>query len=325
MKRRLNSNGTLLLDGAHLHMRCTCYILNLIVKDGMTELSCEIEAIRNCVKFIHPSPARLESFREYCFLLRFDRMSSIPFDVVTRWNATSEMLNSAFKFKEVFFKMAFECDSFIAYFKEDDSKEIDRVTTKAKRVGPPEVDDWERLMSFAHFLKKFYDVTLILSATFTPTSHLILSMVISLQVEIQEQILNASNATLQSVATSLKLKFDKYWGHIEKVNHILFVAQVLNPRYKFDMLVANLEELGYGWDKIGEEKVKVKGYVTELCNAYMEGVVLSSSSTSSTSSSATSNVEQRSSIVLDDVGGVIVDIDVASRMTKKIQRMRAEA
>ncbi|KAM2359051.1 hypothetical protein ACFX1X_007811 [Malus domestica] len=284
MKRRLKSNGTLLLDGAHLHMRCACHILNLIVKDGMTELSCEIEAIRNCVKFIHSSPARLEYFREYCVLLRFDRMSSIPFDVVTRWNATYEMLNSAFKFKE------------------EVSKEVDGVTRKAKRVGPPEVDDWERSMSFAHFLKKFYDATLKLSATLTPTSHLILSTVIALQVEIQEQISNASNATLQSVATSMKLKFDKYWGHIEKVNPILFVAQVLDPRYKFDMLETNLEELGYGWDKIKEEKVRVKGYVTELYNAYKEGVVPGSSSTSNTNSSATSNVEQRSSVVLNDVG-----------------------
>lgn len=130
----------------------------------------------------------------------------------------------------------------------------------------------------------------------------------------------------KSVATSMKLKFDKYWGDIEKVNPILFVAQSLDPRYKFDMLETNLEELGYGCDKIREEKVRVKGYVTELYNAYKEGVVLSSSSGSSTSSSATSNVEQRSSVVLDDgAGGVMVDIDVASRMAKKIQRKRAEA
>ncbi|KAM2171203.1 hypothetical protein ACFX1R_036318 [Malus domestica] len=282
MKRILKSNGTLLLDGAYLHMRCACYILNLIVKDGMMKLSCEIDAIRNCVKFIHSSPARLEYFREYCVLLRFDRMSSIPFDVVTRWNATYKMLNSAFKFKKAFSKMAFECDSFIAYFKEEVSKEVDGMTRKAKRVGPPEMDDWERLMSFAHFLKKFYDATLTLSATLTPTSHLILSTVIALQVEIQEQISNASNATLQSVATSMKLKFDKYWGRIEKLNHILFVAQVLDPRYKFDMLETNLEELSYEWDKIREEKVRVKGYVIELYNAYKEGLVISSSSTSST-------------------------------------------
>ncbi|TQD98681.1 hypothetical protein C1H46_015738 [Malus baccata] len=124
----------------------------------------------------------------------------------------------------------------------------------------------------------------------------------------------------------MKLKFDKYWGDIEKVNPILFVAQSLDPRYKFDMLETNLEELGYGCDKIREEKVRVKGYVTELYNAYKDGVVFSSSSGSSTSSSAASNVKQRSIVVLDDgAGGVMVDIDVASRMAKKIQRKRAEA
>ncbi|CAN6555737.1 unnamed protein product [Malus baccata var. baccata] len=143
-------------------------------------------------------------------------------------------------------------------------KEVDGVTTKAKQVGHLEVDDWEKSVSFAHFLKKFYDATLTLSATFTPTSHLILSTVIALQMEIQEQILKASNATLQSVATSMKLKFDKHWGDIEKVNHILFVAQALDPRYKFEMLETNLEELSYGWSKIREEKVRVKDYVTEM-------------------------------------------------------------
>ena len=73
------------------------------------------------------------------------------------------------------------------------------------------------------------------------------------------------------------------------MNPIPFVAQALDPRYKFEMLETNLEELNYGWDKIREEKARVKSYVTELYNAYKEGVALSSSSSSS---SATSNVEQ---------------------------------
>ncbi|KAM2978984.1 hypothetical protein FF2_015717 [Malus domestica] len=155
---------SIIVDNASANDTAIAYMkrrLKSNVKDRMTELSREIDAIRNCVKFIHSSSARLESFREYCVLLRFDRMSSIPFDVVTRWNATYQMLNSAFKFKEKV------------------SKEVDGVTRKAKRVGHPEVDDWE-------------------------------STVIALQVEIEEQISNASNSTLQSVATSMKLKFDKY-------------------------------------------------------------------------------------------------------------------
>ncbi|KAM2565275.1 hypothetical protein TB1_007925 [Malus domestica] len=295
MKRRLKSNGTILLDGAHLHMRCACHILNLIVKDGMTELSREIEGIRNCVKFIHSSPARLETFREYCVLMRFDRMSNIPFDVVTRWNATYEMLNSAFKFKQ------------------EVSKEINGVTTKVKRVGPPVVEDWERAV-FAHFLKKFYDATLTLSATLTPTS-LILGTVIALQVEIEEKICTSSNATLQSVATSMKLKFDKYWGDIEKVNPILFIAQALDPRYKFEMLEASLEELRYSCDAILDVKTTIKKNLTDLFKAYKEGEVSSSSSVT---------VDQRPSVVVDDSSG-LEDDDVATRMQRKIQQKRAAA
>ncbi|KAM1883871.1 hypothetical protein ACFX13_005180 [Malus domestica] len=314
MKRRLKSNGTLLLDGAHLHMRCACHILNLIVKDGMTELSREIEGIRNCVKFIHSSPARLETFREYCILMRFDKMSNIPFDVVTRWNATYEMLNSAFKFKQVFARMADECNTFISYFQEEVSKEINGVTTKVKRVGPPMVEDWERAVSFAHFLKKFYDATLTLSATLTPTSNLILGTVIALQVEIEEKICNSSNATLQNVATSMKLKFDKYWGDIEKVNPILFIAQALDPRYKFEMLEASLEELRYSCEAILDVKTSIKKNLTDLYKAYKEGDVSSSSSVT---------MDQRPSVVVDDSSGL--EDDVATRMQRKIQQKRAAA
>nr|XP_028959360.1 zinc finger BED domain-containing protein RICESLEEPER 2-like [Malus domestica] len=314
MKRRLKSNGALLLEGAHLHMRCACHILNLIVKDGMTELSREIEGIRNCVKFIHSSPTRLETFREYCVLMRFDKMSNIPFDVVTRWNATYDMLNSAFKFKQVFSRMADECNTFISYFQEEVSKEINEVTTKVKQVGPPVVEDWERAMSFAHFLKKFYDSTLTLSATLTPTSNLILGMVIALQVEIEEKICNSSNATLQSVATSMKLKFDKYWGDIEKVNPILFIAQALDPRYKFELLEASLKELCYSCEAILDVKTSIKKNLTDLFKVYKEGDVSSSSSVT---------VDQRPSVVEDDSSGL--EDDVATRSQRKIQQKRAAA
>ena len=36
------------------------------------------------------------------------------------------------------------------------------------------------------------------------------------------------------IATNMMEKFDKYWGHPDKMNPILFLGTVLDPRYKLD-------------------------------------------------------------------------------------------
>ncbi|CAA0811281.1 Unknown protein [Striga hermonthica] len=168
---RKHDSDSLMLDD-NLHMRCACHIINLIVKDGMKELVDSIESIRNCVKYIHSSSARLDKFREYAVLEKKDKMSTIPMDVVTRWNATRIMLHGAYKFKGVFARMVEEFTPFKTYFEDG-------------RVGPPTDEDWEKAMGFAHFLKKFYDATIKLSATKTPTSHLVLKILINLKFEIE--------------------------------------------------------------------------------------------------------------------------------------------
>lgn len=36
------------------------------------------------------------------------------------------------------------------------------------------------------------------------------------------------------MASNMRLKFDKYWGSLDKMNKVLFLAIVLDPRYKLD-------------------------------------------------------------------------------------------
>ena len=44
------------------------------------------------------------------------------------------------------------------------------------------------------------------------------------------------NKMLNDMAWSMKTKLNKYWGSIDKINRLLFVAQVLDPRHKFSFI-----------------------------------------------------------------------------------------
>jgi hypothetical protein len=41
---------------------------------------------------------------------------------------------------------------------------------------------------------------------------------------------------LSAMAFRMKLKYDKYWGDFEKINPLLFIASVLYPCYKMEVL-----------------------------------------------------------------------------------------
>ncbi|KAI5334751.1 hypothetical protein L3X38_024884 [Prunus dulcis] len=197
----LKAMNTLMLDEKDLHLRCACHILNLIVKDGLKELSASIEGIRNWVKFIHSSPARLDNFREFSIACRMDKMANVPTDVRTRWKATYRMLEGAFKYRQVFEKMAYSCEVFQAYFLEEEK--VKKVMVK--RVGPPKDDDWDKALAFVYFLKKIYDATLKLSATKTCTSPIIFIELVALQVQIEAKMKGPRNPTMQRVASLMKL------------------------------------------------------------------------------------------------------------------------
>ncbi|CAL9001308.1 unnamed protein product [Prunus brigantina] len=76
------------------------------------------------------------------------------------------------------------------------------------------------------------------------------------------------NPTMQWVESSMKLKFDKYWGSFEVVNKLIFLGNVLDPRMKLQMLQissGNLEADARKQDEIVKEVVK---YWNGLYNEY---------------------------------------------------------
>ncbi|XP_042472094.1 zinc finger BED domain-containing protein RICESLEEPER 2-like [Zingiber officinale] len=261
LKRRMKSENLLLFEGKYLHLRCACYIINLIVKDDLKELNVSIKAIKNAVVFIHSSPSRLNKFREFAILAKFSNTSTVSMDVKTRWNATYKMLEVALKYRRVFKRMTEEWLPFMNYFHQKDDK-------GKERIGPPKANDWEMAKAFVHFLKKFYDATLELSASKSPTSQLIYHSMVALQVEIDRKRHDDSNPILKEVACAMKLKFDKYWGNWNNMNPLIFIGNILDPRNKLQMMKVTVKKLGGTPTSVKEFVDSIKQSLVTLWTEY---------------------------------------------------------
>lgn len=81
-------------------------------------------------------------------------------------------------------------------------------------------------------LKLFFSVTELFSGTMYPTSNIYFSKVCQIRLALRKWK-NSSSDTIQSMTTSMIVKFDKYWSLI---NRVMEIRVVLDPRYKIILL-----------------------------------------------------------------------------------------
>ncbi|KAJ1703119.1 hypothetical protein LUZ63_002898 [Rhynchospora breviuscula] len=111
------------ISGAMFHQRCACHILNLIVQDGLNVLNNEIANIRETMKYIRHSQARMEKFSLAASQVGASN-KKLAWDVQTRWNSTYLMLELALELREA----------------------INRYATLDKRyTSNPSEQEWERV------------------------------------------------------------------------------------------------------------------------------------------------------------------------------------
>jgi hypothetical protein len=88
LKRKNRDKVGAILDNEFMHMRCCAHILNLIVTDGLKEVSNSIVKVRNTVKYVKSSPSRFEKFKACMETKKIQFKGLLCLDIPTRWNST---------------------------------------------------------------------------------------------------------------------------------------------------------------------------------------------------------------------------------------------
>ncbi|CAA0821445.1 Unknown protein [Striga hermonthica] len=130
-------------------------------------------------------------------------------DVSTRWNSTYLMLRDVLYYKDAFIRL----------------KSSDR--RKYAKISPSSAE-WDNALTIYGCLKKFYDLTEILSGTSYPTANLFYRGFCDIKVLLDEWCYD-ENITIKEMTISMKSKFDKYW---DQCSIALTVACFLDPMYK---------------------------------------------------------------------------------------------
>ena len=167
----------------------------------------------------------------------------LSLDVPTRWNSTYLMLYIAKNVEKVFLRMDFEDDSYSSHFMNKEN---------CGGLGSPSGFDFQNCRTFVGFLKLFYNTTKKFFGSLYVTSNTFFDDIFVIQ-ENFAHLIKSQNHLLKNMATKMEAKFEKYWGKGDKINHLLYMAVVLDPRKKMRFLKFSFSEIYR--DEVADEMV----------------------------------------------------------------------
>ncbi|PIA59621.1 hypothetical protein AQUCO_00400484v1, partial [Aquilegia coerulea] len=225
------------------HLRCSAHVINLLVKDGLEHVLPSLENIRESVRHIKSSQAKLQSFFACCERLNMKKRR-LPIDMCTRWDSTYIMLFHAIPYQKVF----------DLFFYESDFRYV------------PSLTDWNHATVIRDFFKIFYDSTRLFSGV-----HYVTSSSFCYQMSKIACILKtiADVPSFKLMYNDMKLKYDKYW---KPVPMALGLASIMDPRYKLQVLELclelNYESEFHSESIVSERETKMFAYKSKLFEVF---------------------------------------------------------
>ncbi|XP_055959936.1 zinc finger BED domain-containing protein RICESLEEPER 2-like [Mercurialis annua] len=259
-KKKMISWGTDVSRCEYLHMRCIAHVINLVVSDGLKEMSSSVKKVRDCVRYIRNSPSRLKKFKDLIADAKLGTKKSLCLDVATRWNSTYLMLDTACLFQSVF----------ESYEASDENFRSDMIESI------PNFFDWETVKKFATCLSYFYVTTLRISGSLYVTSNMHFQEICDLSIMLDEMLVNEDIEIVQ-MGRKMRDKFNKYWGDPQKMNVLIFFSHVFDPTNKMKHLLFALSSL-FGSDQGPKLFETVNDKLTSLFLEYQKASVNATSS-----------------------------------------------
>jgi hypothetical protein len=195
------------------------------------------------------------------------------------------MLKSAIVYEKVFTRFADEDYSYVIDLSEE-------------RDGPghPDEYDWEKARKMADFVEHFYDLTVRVSSSLNVTCNKFFHDIGEVHLLIQSWM-SSTDPLRALMGKRMKEKFDKYWGlwhtnkeqeeieqqnasekgrgkgkakEKENINLLIFVAAVMDPRYKLSLYTKLTVEEIFGEERGQLVWAAIKSCVRELFEEYRQ-------------------------------------------------------
>ncbi|CAN0899662.1 Putative AC transposase [Linum grandiflorum] len=258
MKKKLKLWNSDFFGSKYLHIRCVAHIINLVVTDGLKESGISIERVREAVKWVKSSPARLAQFKKCISFKGIESNRLVSLDVSTRWNSTYMMMEAAEKYEDAFKLLEGNDCNFKSH--------LDRQIF-------PTFMDWENVRMLMKYFKFFYDMTIRVSGTSYVTTHLFCKELIDVYDEIHD-LERSYDFEVREMAVKIKSKVAKYWFEADdtpnaKLNRLLYIAVFLDPRRKFEYVEFILSKM-YEPERAENLAKEVKDAIYEMFGYYKQ-------------------------------------------------------
>lgn len=242
-KNWLSQNRPLLKNGELYDMRCASHLMKSLLHDSMESLKEVSVKIRESVRYVKSSLVTQGKFEEFAQQVRITTEKRLCLDNPMRWNSTYLMLDTALEYRGAFYLL-----------QEHDSAYTTSISD----------EEWQWASLVSSFMKLLVEVTNVFSHSQSkyPTANIYFPEICDVHIQLIDYCKNPDEV-ISSLATNMKIKFDKYW---DKCGLGLAIAAILDPRFKMKLVEYYYKQI---YDAEAPDRIRdVSEGIQELFNEY---------------------------------------------------------